>query len=90
MFTPLKLLFLAILAAAIWYGWRFWRWQRQFREEFQRQMEEAGLRAEGHAPPSPPVPDNEIDDLAACPACGTYGVPGRMTNCGRKDCPYPG
>jgi hypothetical protein len=90
MLTPVKFLFLALLAAAVWYGWRFWRWQRRFREEFQRQMDEAARSMHPAQTEPPPVPDTEIDDLAACPVCETYGVPGRMKSCGRPDCPYPG
>ena len=90
MLTLMKVLFLALLVAAVWYGWRFWRWQRKFREEFQRQMDEAMLRGQPTDATPSPVPDDEIDALTACPACGTYGVPGRMKNCGRPDCPYPG
>lgn len=86
----MKVLFLLLLAAAIWYGVKFLRWQHKFREEFQRQMDEAKQRMQGQPPSPPPAQDGEIDDLAACPVCGTYGVPGRMVNCGRDDCPYPG
>lgn len=90
MLTPVKILLLALLAAAVWYGWRFWRWLRRFREEIQRQMEEAARHAAPGPAPAPTAPDPEIDDLAPCPVCGTYGVPGRVANCGRSDCPYPG
>lgn len=53
-------------------------------------MEEAAPHMSPGATPAPTVPDTEIDDLAPCPVCGTYGVPGRVANCGRSDCPYPG
>ncbi|CAA6605203.1 conserved hypothetical protein [Rhodospirillaceae bacterium LM-1] len=90
MLTPMKVFLLLLLAAAIWYGFKFWRWQNRFRKEFQRQMEEAAQFSRPTSPTPPPVPDTGIDDLAPCPACNTYGVPGQMKSCGRADCPYPG
>ncbi|MBF0268171.1 MAG: hypothetical protein HQL44_06235 [Alphaproteobacteria bacterium] len=86
----MKVFLLLLLAAAIWYGFKFWRWQNNFRKEFQRQMDEAAQFSRPSSPPPSPVPDTGIDDLAPCPVCNTYGVPGQMKSCGRPDCPYPG
>lgn len=86
----MKVLLLLLLAAIAWYGFRFFRWQSRFRKEFQRHVEEAMREAESQRPSAPPAPEGEVDDLAACPVCGTYGVPGQMKNCGRQGCPYPG
>lgn len=90
MLTPMKVLLLLFLAAILWYGFRFFRWQSRIRKEIHRHMEEARREAARGGPPPPAEPEGEVDDLAACPVCGTYGVPGQMKNCQRPGCPYPG
>ncbi len=86
MLTPMKVLFLLLLVAAAWYGFKLVDRRNKLREELAGRMAEAVKKAQSPSQ-SPTV---QADDLAACPACGTYGVPGRIKNCGRPDCPYPG
>jgi uncharacterized protein len=31
-----------------------------------------------------------VEEMVKCPACSDYVAANRPTNCGRKDCPYPG
>ncbi len=88
MLTPMKVLFLALLAVIAWYGFKLVDRRNRVREELASRMAEAVRRSQSPSPSQPP--SIEVDDLAACPVCGTFGVPGRVKNCGRSDCPYPG
>ncbi|TAN55557.1 MAG: hypothetical protein EPN26_05215 [Rhodospirillales bacterium] len=83
----MKVLFLALLAVIAWYGFKLVDRRNRMREELASRMAEAVRRSQ---PPASHTPSIEADDLSACPVCGTFGVPGRVKNCGRPDCPYPG
>jgi hypothetical protein len=73
-----KLLVLAAVIGAVWYGYRWWqRVQKVTRDE------EAMLARERARAPSG-------EDMIKCPACDTYLSPKGARSCGRSECPYPG
>lgn len=73
-----KILLLAAVVAAVWYGYRWWqRVQKVTRDE------EAILARERARAPSG-------EDMVKCPACDTYLSPKGARSCGRTECPYPG
>ena len=77
-FSFAKLLVLAAVVGAVWYGYRWWqRVQKVTREEA-----EALARANARA--------GDGEDMVRCPACDTYVSPRAARSCGRSDCPYPG
>ncbi|HLS69072.1 MAG TPA: hypothetical protein VK035_06990 [Kiloniellales bacterium] len=77
-----KLLVLAAIILAVWYGFRLvgrLDAQRKLQERQRARAAKAAARASA-------VPDAE--EMTACPACQAY-VPARQpTNCGRVDCPF--
>jgi len=76
-----KLLVLAAIIAAVWYGFKFVgrldevRRGRADRERPQR-------RAAGNDSAA------EIEDTVQCPVCGAYVVARSASPCERPDCPY--
>jgi len=69
-----KLIILAIVVAAIWYGFKF---VGRLDQQRKRKATSAGKK-----------PSESIDEMEKCRVCGTYVVAGRATNCGREGCPY--
>ncbi len=80
-FSLQKLLFLGLIIAAIWYGFKWVGKLDRDRKERLRESRDGG---------SPGSGDNEDggQDLAECTLCGTY-VTARLSRCpdGRADCP---
>lgn len=73
-----KILLLAAVIAAVWFGYRWWqRVQRVMRDE-------AAILARQRAK----APTGE--DMVKCPTCETYLSPRAARACGRDGCPYPG
>ena len=73
-----KILVLALIVAAIWYGYK---WVGRLDRERKAKLRE-GVLGESDAV------DHEGEDLVKCTLCGTYGTSG-ISRCpeGRDDCP---
>lgn len=73
-FSLPKLVFLAAVIAAVWYGFR-WLERRK------RGVPRVRTRTE---------PDAKIgvEDTVQCRQCGAFVVAKGASNCGRADCPY--
>lgn len=91
-FSIQKLLVLAGVIAAVWYGFKFIGRLQQARDaeakaagtkraSFADQMRDwvTGRKGSG---------GGEAEDLVACPKCGAYVAVRGATSCGRSDCPY--
>lgn len=72
-FSLIKLLVLAAIIAAVWYGFK---WVGRYQQVQRARAAEEKSRIEG-------------EDMVACERCGTYVVAGRARACGRPDCAYP-
>jgi uncharacterized protein len=69
-----KLVVLALIVAAVWYGFKFvGRLDRQRKRKLKEDRKEAA---------------DSIDEMEKCPVCGTYVVAGSAADCGRPGCPY--
>lgn len=95
-FSIQKLLVLAAVIGAVWYGFKFVGRLQQARD--------AEARAGGGAKKSGNLGDQlrdwiggrkggagaagEAEDLVQCPKCGAYVAARGATSCGRNDCPY--
>lgn len=86
-FSLQKLLVLAAVILAVWYGFRFLSRVQNARQE------EPRVRS-GRASASPRRPWRKTperttaEDMVQCPVCQAY-VPAKGTSaCGRADCPY--
>ena len=81
-FSLPKLLFTAIVIAAVWYGFKW----------FARQQSGAVGR-DAKKPVNGGASGNKGGDTAdteQCGVCGAYVVSGATTNCGKDGCPFPG
>ena len=74
-----KLLLLAAVTAAVWYGYRWW-------QRVQRVMRDEAAALARHSARAPQMGE----DMVKCPACETYLSPRSARACGRAECPYPG
>ncbi len=73
-FSLPKLLVLAAIIAAVWYGFK---WISRYQQVQQSKGGKAGGRI------------NATAEMTACPKCGTYVVADVARSCEREDCPYP-
>lgn len=93
-FSIQKLLVLAGVIAAVWYGFKFIGRLQQVRDAEAKaagQRKRAGFadqmrdwvtgRKGGGA-------GGEAEDLVPCPKCGAYVAARGAKSCGRSDCPY--
>ena len=98
-FSIQKLLVLAGIIGAVWYGFKLVSRMQQARD--------AGAKAGGAKPGSTKSgnlgdqlrgwmggrkggsePGGATEDLVQCPKCGAYVAARGATSCGRGDCPY--
>ncbi len=84
-FTLQKALVLAVIVAAIWYGFKFIGRLDQRRKR--------ALKA-ARANPAPTERNSEAgaaakaEDTIQCPICQAYVAASGVGHCGRDDCPY--
>ncbi len=87
-FSLQKLLVLAAIVGAVWYGFKLLSRLHEARklEESARagKQPRAARRGAGGAP----SPAEGAEDMVQCPVCGTYVAARAAANCGRPDCPY--
>jgi hypothetical protein len=75
-----KLLVLAAIVAAVWYGFKFvGRMQ-----EVERNRQRGGGRPAKRGREKP----GTVEDTVQCPVCGAYVVARSAAACDRPDCPY--
>ena len=80
----MKLLFTVAAIVIVWTGFRWLsRAQARRKVEDERRMRGDGTARRG-------APRKAVEDMTACPACGTYVAGETARSCGRDDCPYPG
>ncbi len=87
-FSLQKLIVLAAVIAAVWYGFKFIGRLDQARKQAERASPAAVGRKGRAARPRDPAPAAE--DMVRCDACGAYVAQNGAAACGRDDCPYPG
>lgn len=87
-FSLQKLLVLAAIVAAVWYGFRFLGQVQAARKAEERaQARRPGWRERmtGRAKKTPAA---EAEDMVVCPVCQAYVSARNPSNCGRAGCPY--
>ncbi|WP_042693225.1 hypothetical protein [Azospirillum sp. B506] len=87
-----KILLLALVIGAVWFGWR---WVNRVQEigrarSAARRRDGGRDAAAGGSPRSPGAyaPTLEAEDMEKCPECGAYVAPRSAVSCGRPACPY--
>jgi len=87
-FSLQKLLVLAAIVLAVWYGFKWiGRLQEQRDAEAgvrRRKFPWPGSSRRGAQEPA----KNSVEDMVECPVCHTYVAAGGKAKCGRADCPY--
>ena len=77
-----KLLFLAIVIAVVWYGFKYAARveaiKRSVREEVARRHAASGARP----------PARSVEDLVKCAQCGAFVAAVGAGNCGKPQCPW--
>lgn len=86
MFSLSKLLFLALVIGAVWFGWRWYNRVGAVGRERLREREGRGAgKSAGSGGAAPQV---TTEDMEKCPECGAYVAPRSAVACGRPVCPY--
>jgi len=70
-----KILVLAVIIAAVWYGFKF-----VGRLQAKRQAELKDARREGDL--------KNAGDMVKCPQCAAFVVAGGAAKCSKSECPY--
>ena len=89
-----KLLLLALVIGAVWFGWRWYqRMEAVRREQLRRQAAPQPARHTAPGRDSPaasagPARAVDAEDMEKCPECGAWVAPRSATSCGRAGCPY--
>jgi uncharacterized protein len=90
MFSFSKLLVLAAVVAAVWFGFKYvsrLQYQRERQAEARDRVErrrDQGAVGTGKGRDKEPA----AQDMVQCEACKAYVAAGGARNCGRPDCPY--
>jgi len=84
-FSFSKILFTAVMIMAVWWVYR----KINLLTGGEQQPKPKVKRKRSGAKKAPETGPQEVEDLAACPACGAYAAAGANPGCGRaaKDCP---
>ncbi|MBK1839942.1 hypothetical protein JHL17_21275 [Azospirillum sp. YIM B02556] len=87
-----KILLLALVIGAVWFGWRWInRVQEIGRARSAARRQDGGRDAAAGGPPRNSgayAPTLEAEDMEKCPECGAYVAPRSAVSCGRPACPY--
>ena len=83
-----KLLLLALLVLAIWYGFKYVNRIEEVRQTLKRAARDAAARSQARTQARQGAPSIQAEDMVKCPACGVYVTKSGATNCGRADCPW--
>ena len=89
MFSLSKLLFLALVIGAVWFGWRWYNRVGEIgRERLREREQRRGGHGAGTGNANPRAPQSSAEDMEKCPECGAYVAPRSAVSCGRPGCPY--
>ena len=70
-----KILVLAVIIAAVWYGFKF---VGRLQAKRQEELKDAGR--EGNS--------KDAGDMVKCPQCAAFVVAGGAAKCSKSECPY--
>ena len=97
-FSLQKLLVLAAIIGAVWYGFKLVSRLQEARDLEQRKPggSKPGGSEPGRQKPGgiwrwasrAKEPDQAAEDMVQCPVCKTYVAARGSSSCGRPDCPY--
>lgn len=82
-FSAAKLLLLAFVIAAVWYGFKYMNRLEELRRLLRQMQGSAPARA-----PRAGAPGLKAEDLVLCRRCNAYVAAHGAGSCGRADCPW--
>jgi len=82
-FSLSKLIVLAAVIAAVWYGFKFIG-----RLDAARKAQGSATTTRGRRAKPPRATTIDAEDMVRCPTCGTFVAPTAAGGCERPDCPY--
>ena len=80
-----KLLLLALIIGAVWYGFKYFSRLDNLRGKVEKTARKAAEKVAGK-----PAQPTTAQDMERCETCGDFVAQGSATACGREACPYPG
>ena len=85
-----KILLLALVIGAVWFGWRWINRVQAIGRARNTPRRPDGRRdaAAGQPPREARTSAAEAEDMEKCPECGAYVAPRSAVSCGRPACPY--
>ncbi len=83
-----KLLVLAAIVLAVWYGFKLIGRLSEQRKAERKLDEQRGGADAGKRPRGNARAELKAEEMEPCPACGAYVAAGKARSCGRADCPY--
>ncbi len=84
-----KLLLLALVVGAVWYGFKFFGRLDGSRRRVEKAVRAAVDRAAGGRA-EPTTAQDTAQDMERCETCGDFVAQASATSCGREACPYIG
>ena len=86
-----KLLLLAVIVGAVWYGSKFFGRLDVSRRKVEKAARAAADRVtRGGGAQDTAAQDTTAQDMERCETCGDFVAQGSATACGREACPYIG
>ncbi len=87
-----KLLLLALLVGAVWYGFKFFGRLDESRKRVEKVAKKAAHKVAERVVGGPDGAASEpaTQDMERCETCGDYVTAVGASSCGREACPYPG
>lgn len=76
-FSLTKIVVLAAIVAAVWYGFKF-----------VGRLEKRGKEDLAAARKPEPVDAKDVGEMSKCPKCDAFVAANGAMNCGRSNCPY--
>jgi uncharacterized protein len=84
-FSLQKLLLLAAIVAAVWYGFKL---VSRLKEARELEARKGGGRPKPARRGRKAASEGETETMVQCPVCKTYVAARGAGSCGRDDCPY--
>lgn len=84
-FSLQKILVLAAIVAAVWYGFK---WVSRLQAARDAENKAKGGAARRRAPSQARAEADDAEDMVQCPVCRAYVQARGASSCGRSDCPY--
>jgi len=84
-FSPNKLLFTALVIAAVWYGFK---WLGRFQADQKKRAKRPPQDTRKSEATQSRSQDADYEELVACRTCGDFVIADKRSGGGKENCPY--